>query len=116
TLSQRVTRVATIAADILPELVGWPEAKARAMQPLLRPAAEIAKGDLVTEMVGEFPELQGLMGFYYSTSLGPDISEAIRDQYKPVGPGDDLPSNDVGALLALADKADALFGFFAHGL
>jgi glycyl-tRNA synthetase beta chain len=100
----------------LPELVGWDEDKARTMQPRLKLAADLAKADLVTEMVGEFPELQGLMGYYYALSLGSDVAEAIRDQYKPAGPNDDLPSNEVGVLVSLADKADALFGFFAHNM
>jgi glycyl-tRNA synthetase beta chain len=116
TVGKRVERIATIAAHRLPELVGWPESKAREMQPKLWQAAEIAKADLVTEMVGEFPELQGVIGGYYASGLGSDISEAIRDHYKPSGPHDDLPSGEVGTLLALADKADALFGFFAIGL
>ncbi len=112
-VSQRVDRIATIAADRLPELIGWPKQKARTMQPLLRQAAELAKADLVTEMVGEFPELQAVMGYYYAKGLGTDVSEAIRDHYKPTGPADTLPSNEVGSLLAIADKSDALFGFFA---
>ncbi len=116
TVAQRVDRIKNIASDRLPELIGWPEAKARAMQPKLRKAAEIAKADLVTEMVGEFPELQGTIGSYYAQSHGSEISEAIRDHYKPAGPSDDLPSGDVGTLLAIADKADALFGFFLRGM
>jgi len=116
TVGNRVNRIAAIAADRLPELIGWSEKKARAMQPKLRKAAEIAKADLVTEMVGEFPELQGTIGAYYAAGYGTEISEAIRDQYKPVGPNDDLPSGEVGTLLALADKADALFGFFSRDM
>ncbi len=116
TLAKRVERIATIASDRLPELVGWPEAKARAMQPELKKAASIAKADLVTEMVGEFPELQGIMGSYYAQGYGSEISEAIRDQYKPAGPNDDIPSGEIGTLLAIADKADALFGFFSRGM
>ncbi|MEO5773380.1 MAG: glycine--tRNA ligase subunit beta [Sphingomicrobium sp.] len=116
TVADRVERIAIVASDWLPEHIGWPEDKARKMQPLLRKAAELAKADLVTGMVGEFPELQGLMGAYYAESYGLQISEAIRDQYKPAGPSDDLPSHEVGTLLAIADKADALFGFFIHGL
>lgn len=115
TLAARVQRITNIAADRLPELVGWPEAKAREMQPKLQLAASLAKADLVTEMVGEFPELQALMGYYYAHGLGGDVAEAIRDHYKPTGPSDDLPSGEVGQLLAIADKADALFGFFAIG-
>ena len=116
TVAQRVGRISSIAATRLPELVGWDEGKARTMQPRLKLAADLAKADLVTEMVGEFPELQGLMGYYYASSLGSDVAEAIRDQYKPAGPNDDLPSNEVGVLVSLADKADALFGFFAHNM
>ena len=115
-VAKRVDRIVSIASLVLPELVGWDREKANAIKPRVKLAAEIAKADLVTEMVGEFPELQGIMGAYYAADLGSDVSEAIRDHYKPAGPSDDLPSGDVGTLLALADKADALFGFFAFGL
>ncbi|QJQ32945.1 glycine--tRNA ligase subunit beta [Sphingomonas lacunae] len=115
-VNERVQRIVEIAADRLPELLGWPIQKVRQMQPKLRTAAQIAKADLVTEMVGEFPELQGTMGAYYASGLGSEISNAIRDHYKPAGPADDLPSGEVGTLLALADKSDALFGFFAIGM
>lgn len=116
TLASRVSRIVTVASDRLPALVGWPEEKARTMHPLLKQAATVAKADLVTEMVGEFPELQGVMGGYYAAPYGGAVSDAIRDQYKPAGPSDDLPSGEVGTLLAIADKADALFGFFAYGM
>ncbi|MBA3942466.1 MAG: glycine--tRNA ligase subunit beta [Sphingopyxis sp.] len=78
-------------------------------------AARLAKADLVTEMVGEFPELQGLMGGYYARAEGlPDaVADAIRDHYKPVGQGDDVPTAPVTVALALADKLDVLFAFFA---
>ncbi len=81
---------------------------------LARQAAELAKADLVTEMVGEFPELQGLMGGYYARAEGlPDaVADAIRDHYKPVGQGDDVPTAPVTVALALADKLDTLAGFF----
>ncbi len=77
-------------------------------------AARLAKADLVTEMVGEFPELQGLMGGYYARAEGlPDaVADAIRDHYKPVGQGDDVPTAPVTVALALADKLDTLAGFF----
>lgn len=114
TVARRVERIASIAGTRLPELLGWDKEKVNAMRPRLELAAKLAKADLVTEMVGEFPELQGLMGYYYSRHLGDDVADAIRDQYKPTGPSDELPSNEVGTLVALADKADALFGFFAH--
>lgn len=82
---------------------------------LARQAAELAKADLVTEMVGEFPELQGLMGGYYARAEGlPDaVADAIRDHYKPVGQGDDVPTAPVTVAVALADKLDTLTSFFA---
>jgi len=84
---------------------------------LARQAAELAKADLVTEMVGEFPELQGLMGGYYARAEGlPDaVADAIRDHYKPVGQGDDVPTAPVTVAVALADKLDTLMCFFAIG-
>jgi glycyl-tRNA synthetase beta chain len=77
-------------------------------------AARLCKADLVTEMVGEFPELQGLMGGYYARAEGlPDaVADAIRDHYKPVGQGDDVPTAPVTVAVALADKLDTLAGFF----
>ncbi|MBA4751296.1 MAG: glycine--tRNA ligase subunit beta [Sphingopyxis sp.] len=85
---------------------------------LARQAAELAKADLVTEMVGEFPELQGLMGGYYARAEGlPDaVADAIRDHYKPVGQGDDVPIAPVTVAVALADKLDTLFGFFREDM
>ncbi|MBH5322656.1 glycine--tRNA ligase subunit beta [Aurantiacibacter sediminis] len=84
---------------------------------LAEQAARLAKADLVTEMVGEFPELQGLMGGYYARAEGlPDeVADAIRDHYKPVGQGDDVPTAPVTVAVSLADKLDTLFGFFAIG-
>ena len=78
-------------------------------------AARLAKADLVTEMVGEFPELQGLMGGYYARAQGlPDaVADAIRDHYKPVGQGDDVPTAPVTVAVALADKLDTISAFFA---
>jgi glycyl-tRNA synthetase beta chain len=77
-------------------------------------AARLCKADLVTEMVGEFPELQGLMGGYYARAEGlPDaVADAIRDHYKPVGQGDDVPTAPVTVAVALADKLDTIAGFF----
>ncbi len=82
---------------------------------LARQAAELCKADLVTEMVGEFPELQGLMGGYYARAEGlPDaVADAIRDHYKPVGQGDDVPTAPVTVAVALADKLDTIRSFFA---
>jgi glycyl-tRNA synthetase beta chain len=82
---------------------------------LARQAAELCKADLVTEMVGEFPELQGLMGGYYARAEGlPDaVADAIRDHYKPVGQGDDVSTEPVTVAVSLADKLDTLSVFFA---
>jgi len=81
---------------------------------LAEQAARLAKADLVTEMVGEFPELQGLMGGYYAAkeALPQEVAEAIRDHYKPVGQGDDVPTAPVTVAVSLADKLDTLVGFF----
>ncbi|KTT98346.1 glycine--tRNA ligase subunit beta [Sphingomonas sanguinis] len=77
-------------------------------------AAYLAKADLVTGMVGEFPELQGLMGGYYAAAQGEDprVAEAVRDHYKPVGQGDDVPTAPVTVAVSLADKLDTLVSFF----
>ncbi len=77
-------------------------------------AARLAKADLVTGMVGEFPELQGLMGGYYAAAQGEprEVAEAIRDHYKPVGQGDDVPTAPVTVAVSLADKLDTIFSFF----
>lgn len=84
---------------------------------LARQAAELCKADLVTEMVGEFPELQGLMGGYYAHAEGlPDeVADAIRDHYRPVGQGDEVPTAPVTVAVSLADKLDTLGRFFAIG-
>ena len=78
-------------------------------------AAKLAKADLVTEMVGEFPELQGLMGRYYALAQGEDasVAAAIEDHYKPLGPSDRVPTDPVAIAVALADKLDTLVGFWA---
>jgi glycyl-tRNA synthetase beta chain len=80
-------------------------------------AARLCKTDLVTGMVGEFPELQGLMGYYYALAEGhdPAVAEAIRDHYKPQGPSDSVPASPVSQAVALADKLDMLVGFWAIG-
>ncbi len=82
---------------------------------LAEQAARLAKADLVTEMVGEFPELQGIMGGYYARAEGlPNaVADAIRDHYKPVGQGDEVPTAPVTVALSLADKLDTLVSFFA---
>src|SRR3546814_2440032 len=80
-------------------------------------AARLAKADLVTGMVGEFPELQGLMGGYYAAAQGEDpaVAEAIRDHYKPVGQGDEVPTAPVTVAVSLADKLDTLATFYIIG-
>ncbi|MFT4936982.1 MAG: glycyl-tRNA synthetase beta chain [Pseudoalteromonas distincta] len=105
-MSDRVARIADLARSLAPRVGADPDAAAQ--------AARLAKADLVTGMVGEFPELQGLMGGYYAQAegLSADVAAAIRDHYKPQGPGDALPEGPVGAALALADKLDSLTGFF----
>src|SRR4029077_2469378 len=80
-------------------------------------AALLAKADLVTDMVGEFPELQGLMGRYYAEAQGENeaVAHAIEDHYKPKGPEDLVPSDPVSIVVALADKIDTLVGFWGVG-
>ncbi len=105
----RVRRLRGLAAHIAP-LVGADPAQAAR-------AAELAKADLVTGMVGEFPELQGVMGSYYARHDNEPaaVADAIRDHYAPKGPGDAVPAAPVSVALALADKLDQLAGFFAVG-
>lgn len=81
-------------------------------------AARLAKADLVTGMVGEFPELQGLMGGYYAAAQGEDeaVANAVRDHYKPVGQGDEVPTDPVTVAVSLADKLDSVAQFFGIGL
>ena len=106
TQGERVARIAQLAREIAP-LVGADPDKAER-------AAKLAKADLVTEMVGEFPELQGLMGKYYALAQGedPSVAQAIEDHYKPVGPSDRVPADPVAISVALADKLDLLVGFW----
>ncbi len=92
-----------------------PDGEREQLADLAERAARLAKADLVTGMVGEFPELQGLMGGYYAAAQGehPAVAAAIRDHYKPVGQGDDVPTDPVTVAVGLADKLDTLFSFFA---
>ncbi len=110
TVADKVERVAKLARWLVEEGIVKGADADQAEQ-----AARLAKADLVTEMVGEFPELQGLMGGYYARAEGlPDaVSDAIRDHYKPVGQGDDVPTAPVTVAVSLADKLDSLTGFFA---
>ncbi|PTM47115.1 glycyl-tRNA synthetase beta chain [Sphingomonas aerolata] len=92
-----------------------PSPEGEGLADLAERAARLAKADLVTGMVGEFPELQGLMGGYYAAAQGehPAVAAAIRDHYKPVGQGDDVPTDPVTVAVSLADKLDTLVAFFA---
>ena len=80
----------------------------------VRRAARLAKADLLTEVVGEFPELQGLMGKYYALAQGEDasVAAACEEHYKPLGPSDRVPTDPVSVAVALADKIDMLVGFW----
>ncbi|APW40912.1 glycine--tRNA ligase subunit beta [Rhodoferax koreense] len=111
TQGERVTRVQAIARAIAAQL-GDANLVARAEQ-----AARLAKTDLVTDMVGEFPELQGTMGRYYALNDGlpAEVADAIEDHYKPRFAGDTLPRNTVGVVVALADKLETLVGMFGIG-
>ena len=107
TQGERVERIAALARALAPPVGCVPELAER--------AARLAKADLVTEMVGEFPELQGLMGRYYAEAQGEDVSvaAAIEEHYKPQGPNDRVPTSPESIAVALADKLDTLVGFWA---
>ncbi|WP_312219897.1 glycine--tRNA ligase subunit beta [Brevundimonas sp.] len=107
TLAERVDRIAALAREIA-SLVGADAAQAEQ-------AARLSKADLASGMVGEFPELQGIMGGYYARLAGqPDaVADAIRDHYKPQGPGDTVPTAPVTVAVAMAEKLDTLVCFFA---
>ncbi|MCC5988392.1 MAG: glycine--tRNA ligase subunit beta [Pararhodobacter sp.] len=103
----RISRIEALAREIAP-LVG-------AKPDLAAEAARIAKADLQSEMVGEFPELQGVMGVYYAKAAGlpEEVARACREHYQPLGPSDDVPTEPVSIAVALADKLDTLTGFWA---
>ncbi len=107
TQGERVERIAALARELAP-IVG-------ADSKLAERAARLAKADLMTEMVGEFPELQGLMGRYYALAQGEEesVADAIGDHYRPQGPNDRVPDAPVAVAVALADKLDTLAGFWA---
>jgi glycyl-tRNA synthetase beta chain len=111
TQGERMQRVAAIARAIAARL-GDPALQQQAEQ-----AAMLAKADLLTDMVGEFPELQGIMGRYYAQhdGLAQDVADAIEDHYKPRFAGDTLPRGKVGTVVALADKLETLAGMFGIG-
>jgi len=104
---ERVERIAALARELAPIVGADPDKVWR--------AARLAKADLVTEMVGEFPELQGLMGRYYAQLQGedPSVARAIEEHYRPAGPSDRVPTDPVAVAVALADKLDTLVGFWA---
>jgi glycyl-tRNA synthetase beta chain len=106
-LGDKARRIAALAVEI-----ANPNLTTRAQR-----AAELCKCDLLTAMVGEFPELQGIMGTYYALADGEDteVATAIREHYLPRGAGDELPATETGTTLALADKLDTLAGIFAIG-
>jgi glycyl-tRNA synthetase beta chain len=107
TQRERIERIAKLAVELAPRVGADPE--------LARRAADLAKADLATEMVGEFPELQGLMGRYYASAQGehPAVATAIEDHYRPKGAGDAVPSEPVAVAVALADRLDTLVGFWS---
>jgi glycyl-tRNA synthetase beta chain len=107
TQGARIKRIERLAAEIAP-LVGADVEKAKR-------AAHLAKADLLTEVVGEFPELQGLMGKYYALAQSEDasVAAASEEHYKPQGPNDRVPTDPVSVAVALADKIDTLVGFWA---
>ncbi|MGH7485988.1 MAG: glycine--tRNA ligase subunit beta, partial [bacterium] len=104
---ERVERIEALAGEIA-KIIGADVEKSKR-------AARLAKADLTTGVVGEFPELQGIMGRYYTLNDGesPEIADAIRDHYKPLGPNDQVPTANVSIAAALADKLDTLVAFFA---
>jgi glycyl-tRNA synthetase beta chain len=106
TQGERISRIEALARELAPKVGADAELAAR--------AAHLAKADLATEMVGEFPELQGLMGRYYASAQGEDqsVAEAVEDHYKPQGPNDRIPTAPVSIAIALADKLDTLVGFW----
>jgi glycyl-tRNA synthetase beta chain len=107
TQAERIQRIERLAAEIAPRVGADVEKTKR--------AAHLAKADLLTEVVGEFPELQGLMGKYYALAQGEDasVAAASEEHYKPQGPADRVPTDPVSIAVALADKIDTLVGFWA---
>jgi glycyl-tRNA synthetase beta chain len=110
TMFERVERIVALATDLAPYVRDDAETRSNAIL-----AASLCKSDLVTGMVGEFPELQGVMGGYYAEKEGldPEVVDAIRSHYRPQGPNDAVPVQAAGATVALADKLDTLVSFFA---
>jgi glycyl-tRNA synthetase beta chain len=109
-MHEKVARIEQLAVQIA-AAVGYRNTTA------LQRAAQLAKADLTSGMVGEFPELQGIMGRYYALAQGEtaEVADAIRDHYKPQGASDSLPASDLAAIIALADKLDSIISLFAAG-
>ncbi len=107
TQAERIARIVALAKEIAPLVKADPKKAER--------AALLCKTDLLTDVVGEFPELQGLMGKYYAEAQGEDeaVAHACEDHYKPKGPDDLVPGDPVSIAVALADKIDTLVGFWA---
>lgn len=107
TQAERIARITRLAVELAPLVKADPKK--------VEAAAKLAKADLLTEVVGEFPELQGLMGKYYALANGADasVAAASEDHYKPQGPTDRVPTDPVSIAVALADKIDTLVGFWA---
>ena len=107
TQAERIARIVALAKELAPLVKADPKKVAR--------AAQLCKCDLLTDVVGEFPELQGLMGRYYAEAQGEDeaVAHACEDHYKPKGPDDLVPADPVSIAVALADKIDTLVGFWA---
>lgn len=108
TIYEKTTRVTDLAGILASQVCP-------AMEPQVRSAAHLCKADLVSQMVFEFPELQGIMGGYYAEHSGedPQVAQAVKEHYRPTFAGDELPSSDVGAVVAVADKLDTIVGCIA---
>ena len=129
TMAEKVSRIETLAVAIAEALSHPPESASADSTPRqrgmgggidiasVRRAAQLCKADLTTGMVGEFPELQGIMGRYYANAQGEAeaVAEAVYEHYKPVGANDSLPMSELGAILAVADKLDSIISLFAAG-
>ena len=109
-MNEKVARIVALAETISESVPGADKA-------LVKRAAELCKADLTTGMVGEFPDLQGIMGRYYALQQNetPEVADAIRDHYKPVGASDDVPTHPIAICVALADKLDSITSLFAAG-
>lgn len=107
TVAEKVSRLQAIVAELAPSISDCDTAEAQQ-------AALLCKADLVTDMVFEFPELQGVMGRYYALNEGvrPAVAMAVEEHYAPQGPNDDCPTAPVSVAVALADKIDTLVGFW----